>query len=241
MMSKPQLLELHQAAKHSLSELGDGDSGKNVVQIIFHSGWRGVKPPLVHRILKIHNSPKTLAQFEEYREAVRSRAARSRGASNERCIADGNERLRFYCSTAMCAVGRGGGPGEGAPAGPPVGACGSQYCCTCGIVRHGFAGKRVDLDGIATHATGWGAHVSLPEELEREFAFLQVRRVVLVCRVVAGRVARGGEEAEEEKKGAVFDSFVPIGRKGGYVEEEEELLVFNPRAVLPCFVIVYSA
>lgn len=224
-LTKPRLLDLHQAANHSLSELRDGDSGRNIVQIIFSSGWRGAGPPTIHSILKVHNTAKTLARFEEYREIVRSRAERNSG--DERCIADGNERLRFYCSTILCALG------------PRVGVCGSSYCSTCAIVRHGFGGKQADLDGIATHATGWGAHVSLPEELESEFAFLHVRRAVLVCRVVAGRVARGGGE---EKEGAVkFDSVSSIGRSAAaaYVEGEE-LLVFNPRAVLPCFVIIYS-
>lgn len=229
-LAKPQLLEIHHATKHSLSELRDGDSGKNIVQIIFNSGWKG-KPPFIHRILKIHNTTSTLARFEEYREIVRSQAARSRRGGDERCLADGNERLRFYCSTILC--------GSGSGSGSHVGVCGSPYCSTCAIVRHGFAGKGVDLEGIATHVTSWGAHVSLPDELEREFAFLHVRRAMLVCRVVAGRVARGGEEAEVVAvKGAApaFDSVVPVGR-----QEEEELLVFNPRAVLPCFVIIYSA
>uniref|UniRef100_A0A6V7QVL4 C2H2-type domain-containing protein n=1 Tax=Ananas comosus var. bracteatus TaxID=296719 RepID=A0A6V7QVL4_ANACO len=128
-LTKPHLLELHQATKHSLSELSDADSGKNIVRIIFLSGWKGRAPPTVRRILKVHNTQRTLARFEEYRDLVRSRAARrGGGAEFERCIADGNERLRFYCSTMLCSLGGG--------------ACGSPYCCTCGIVRHGFAGSR---------------------------------------------------------------------------------------------------
>lgn len=225
-LTKPHLLELHQATKHSLSELSDADSGKNIVRIIFLSGWKGRAPPTVRRILKVHNTQRTLARFEEYRDLVRSRAARrGGGAEFERCIADGNERLRFYCSTMLCSLGGG--------------ACGSPYCCTCGIVRHGFAGKQADLDGIATHASSWGAHASLPDDLEREFAYLRARRAMLVCRVVAGRVARSASasadeqlEAAEKGAGGAFDS-VAAG--------DEQLLVFNPRAVLPCFVIVYSA
>ncbi|XP_072983707.1 uncharacterized protein [Typha latifolia] len=248
-LTKPHLLDLHQAMRHSLSELSDGDSGKNIVTIIFRSGWRGKSAPTVHRVLKIHNSQRTLARFEEYRNVVRLRAAKRKGGGvDERCIADGNERLRFYCSTTLCSFSGAGGM------------CGSSYCCTCGIVRHGFAGKQADLDGIATHASSWGAHVSLPEDLEREFAFLHVRRAMVVCRVVAGRVARGGAEELEEgvEKGAAgsygYDSVVPVGpgRRGGArspnwrakgeeEDEEGELLVFNPRAVLPCFVIIYTA
>ncbi|RWW75614.1 hypothetical protein BHE74_00016352 [Ensete ventricosum] len=237
-LSKPQLLDLHHAAKHSFSELRDADSGYNIFRIIFRSGWIGESSLVVRRILKIHNTARTLARYEEYRDAVRSRAARyaarNGGRGDGRCIADGNERLRFYCTTILCsreAERRGGAA--------PAGACGNPYCCACAIVRHGFAGKHADLDGIATYATSWGAHASLPEDLEREFAFLGARRAMLVCRVVAGRVAHGhGVATEEEEKGAGFDSVVANG--GGAVGEDE-LLVYSPRAVLPCFVVVYTA
>ncbi|GMI92205.1 hypothetical protein HRI_002889800 [Hibiscus trionum] len=36
---KPHLLEQHQATKHAVSELTDGDSGNNIVRIIFTTGW----------------------------------------------------------------------------------------------------------------------------------------------------------------------------------------------------------
>ncbi|WOL06969.1 hypothetical protein Cni_G15704 [Canna indica] len=232
-LSKPQLLDLHHAAKHSLSELCHADSGYNIVRIIFESGWKG-KPPAVHRILKIHNTGRALSRFEEYRDAVRSRAAAARkGGGDERCIADGNERLRFYCTTSLCC----GGGGAPAP-----GACGRQYCSACAVVRHGFTGKDADADGIATHATSWGAHAALPEDLEREFAFLGARRAILVCRVVAGRVAQGhGAAGVAEEKDVGFDSVAPMSRQCGGHFDEDELLVFSPRAVLPCFIIIYTA
>uniref|UniRef100_A0A1D1XG74 Gastrula zinc finger protein xFG20-1 n=1 Tax=Anthurium amnicola TaxID=1678845 RepID=A0A1D1XG74_9ARAE len=231
---KTQLLELHQATRHALSELPDGHSGGNIVRIIFQTGWKKkrkgdqvavAEAPSVHRILKIHNSPKALARFEDYRDTVRSRAAarwESRPGDEERCLADGNERLRFYCATFTCGLGT------------DKGTCGGPFCVACGIVRHGFSGK--DADGIATHGTGWGAHGSLPEELEREFEFMHVRRAMLVCRVVAGRVALGkpaGDDHHDLLPGGVYDSVVSAS-------EDDELVVFNPRAVLPCFLIVYT-
>lgn len=170
-LGRPQLLELHQAMKHSLSELTHLDSSLNIIRMILE----------------------------------------------ERCIADGNERLRFHCSTMLCSLGGG--------------VCGSPYCCVCSTLRHGFAGKQADVDGIATYASAWTAHASLPADVEREFAFLQVRRAMLVCRVVAGRVARGPADDK-----VAYDSVVPV--RGG---DDVELLVYNPRAVLPCFVILYSS
>ncbi|KAM0921494.1 hypothetical protein ACQ4PT_006786 [Festuca glaucescens] len=245
-LGKPQQLELHQAMKHSLSELSHVDSSTNIIRMIFLAGWRqqpssgagadGDHPAaVVRRILRIHHNPRALSRFEEYRDLVRARAARrcagTGGAvvEEERCVADGNERLRFHCATTLCSLGAGG-------------VCGSPYCCACTILRHGFAGKQADVDGIATYSSARAAHASLPEDVEREFAFLQVRRAMLVCRVVAGRVVRGGGAAGDGDKVA-YDSMVPVSPAGGgrRGEDDAELLVFNPRAVLPCFVIMYSS
>ncbi|MBA0594549.1 uncharacterized protein LOC105769626 [Gossypium raimondii] len=227
---KSHLLEQHQATKHAVSELVDGDSGNNIVRIIFKTGWTDkVKSPEIHRILKIHNSPKILTKFEEYREVVKAKAARNgaMGRRDERCIADGNELLRFNCSTFTCDLGLNGSSSI----------CNQQYCSICGIIKSGFSPK---MDGISTLSTSWRAHMAIPEDVEEEFKFMNVKRAMLVCRVVAGRVGSEGEEIDKEDGG--FDSV--IGRGGGsgaYTKlDEEELLVFNPRAVLPCFVIVYT-
>ncbi|KAK9280667.1 hypothetical protein L1049_014364 [Liquidambar formosana] len=226
---KPALLEQHQAIKHAVSELIDGDSGKNIVRIIFKTGWTDKeKNPTIHRILKIHNSPKILSRFEEYREAVKAKAARNGAVKrrDERCIADGNELLRFHCTTFLCELGHNGNSSI----------CNHQYCNSCGIIWSGFSPK---MDGISTLSSSWRAHVAIPEEIEKEFAFMNVKRAMLVCRVVAGRVACDQEDVDKEDSG--FDSV--LGRSGSGAQtrlDEEELLVFNPRAVLPCFVIVYT-
>ncbi|KAL3530859.1 hypothetical protein ACH5RR_010181 [Cinchona calisaya] len=228
----PNLLEQHQSVKHAVAELHDGDTGKNIVKIIFKTGWpEWGKDPVVHRILKIHCSPKTLMRFEEYRECVMSRAARNGGVRrrDERCIADGNELLRFHCTTFMCELGQNGNSSL----------CNHQYCSVCGIVRSGFSPK---MDGISTLPTSWRAHVSIPEDIEEEFKFMHVKRAMLVCRVIAGRIGCEPDDVDVDKQDPGFDSLV--GRENGGVharlDEEDELLVFNPRAVLPCFVIVYN-
>ncbi|KAL5580789.1 hypothetical protein UlMin_013231 [Ulmus minor] len=228
---KPQLLDQHQAIKHAVSELFDGDSGKNIVRIIFRTGWKdNQKSPIIHRILKIHNSPKILSRFEEYRETVKAKAAMNGGAAkirDERCIADGNELLRFHCSTFMCDLGQNGNSSI----------CNQQYCSVCGIIKSGFSPK---LDGISTLSSSWTAHVVIPEEIEEEFKFMNVKRAMLICRVVAGRIACDSD-AEVDKETGGFDSVLGRGGSGVHARvDDEELLVFNPRAVLPCFVIVYT-
>ena len=101
---KSHILEQHQTLKHAVSELIDGDSGNNIVRIIFRTGWiDNEKTPKIHRILKIHNNTKILGRFEEYREHVKSKAARNSGVRrrDERRIANGNELLRFHYSTFL--------------------------------------------------------------------------------------------------------------------------------------------
>ncbi|RYR79623.1 hypothetical protein Ahy_A01g004433 isoform A [Arachis hypogaea] len=231
---KPLLLEQHQSTKHAVSELPGSDPGHNIVQIIFKSGWPEIRKfPTITRILKIHNSQKILSRFEEYREAVKERAALHGGIMStrrrdERCLADGNELMRFHCSTFLCDLGLNGNSSI----------CSQQFCNICGIIKSGFSPK---LDGISTLASSWRAHVSIPEDIESEFRFMNVKRAMLVCRVIAGRVGSDSDEAEKEDGGS-FDSVMARGGDSGVYTrlDEEELLVFNPRAVLPCFVIVYS-
>ncbi|KAI7739888.1 hypothetical protein M8C21_026812 [Ambrosia artemisiifolia] len=225
----PGLLEQHQSIKHAVCELLDDDPGKNVVRIIFESGWVRLKTPMIYRVMKIYNSPKILNRFEEYRESVKLKAARQGGLRrrDERCIADGNELLRFHCTTFLCELGQNGGSSI----------CTHQYCNVCGIIASGFSPK---LDGISTSPNSRRAHVSIPEDIEDEFRFMNVKRAMLVCRVIAGRV--GCDPMIGDKDDPGYDSL--IGREPGVVEtkldDEDDLIVFNPRAVLPCFVIVYT-
>ncbi|KAK4376079.1 hypothetical protein RND71_006756 [Anisodus tanguticus] len=221
-------LEQHQSIKHAISELTDGESGNNIVRIIFQTGWVDKRRnPSIHRILKIHNGKRILTRFEEYRECVKLKASRNAVVMrDERCIADGNELLRFHCTTFMCELGQNGNSSI----------CTQQYCSVCGIIRSGFSRK---MDGISMQPTSWRAHVAVPEEIEEEFGFMNVKRAMLVCRVIAGRV--GCDPGYVGKEDPGYDSLV--GRENGVqtrLDEEDELLVFNSRAVLPCFVIVYT-
>ncbi|XP_030447573.2 uncharacterized protein LOC115670436 [Syzygium oleosum] len=224
---KSQLLEQHHATRHAVSELIGEDSGRNIVQIIFQTGWPAGRGLKVLRILKIHHGPRVLSRFEEYRESVKARAARAAMRRDERCVADGNELLRFHCSTFTCDLGQDGNSSI----------CSQQYCNVCGIIKSGFSKK---LDGISTLSSGWRAHATVPDEVLEEFGFMHVKRAMLVCRVVAGRVGCEADEVDKEEGGG-YDSVVGRGGSGALTRlDDEDLLVFNPRAVLPCFVIVYT-
>lgn len=88
---------------------------------------------------------------------------------------------------------------------------------------------------IATMATSGRAHDMaqpvLPDGSDK--------RAMLLCRVVAGRVKKAnGEKCSEDS--ANFDSVSLSPSTEGVYSDLDELFVFNPRAILPCFVVIYS-
>lgn len=146
-------------------------------------------------IFKVQNLGRTVTRFEEYRERVRSRVdADGECEDHARCVADGNEVMRFHCL----------GPTSG----------GAYDACSGALAIHARKGA-----AICTYSGSGGAHESAGGG--------RGRRAMLVCRVIAGRVGLGS--LLESRVG--FDSV-----SGG----NGELLVFDSRAVLPCFLIIYK-
>ncbi|EXC00976.1 hypothetical protein L484_016042 [Morus notabilis] len=226
---KIESLELHQAVRHAVSELGPEDSGRNIVEIIFKSSWLKKDNPIfkIERILKVHNTQRTIQRFEDCRDAVKARALGST-RKNPRCAADGNELLRFHCTTLSCALGARGASSL----------CGSvPGCGVCTIIRHGFQGKNGGAGegkGVWTTASSGRAHDSLK--------CTDGRRAMLVCRVIAGRVKRVADDAApEEDSVSLASSYDSVAGYAGIYSNLEELTVFNPRAILPCFVVIYKA
>lgn len=222
-----------------VSELGPDDSGRNIVEIIFKSSWLKRDRPIskIERILKVHNTARTVARFEDYRAAVKSRALPHSAASGatrhnhpSRCAADGNELLRFHCTSLSCPLGARGSSSLCSNTG---GAASSAVACgVCAIIRHGFA-RANHPHGVRTTASSGRAHDCGPTSGAGEDRL----RAMLVCRVIAGRVRRPGDDPAAED---AYDSVAVPNGTGGY-GNLEELLVANPKAILPCFVVIYRA
>ncbi|XP_057503706.1 uncharacterized protein LOC130787332 [Actinidia eriantha] len=222
---KMESLELHQAVRHAVSELGPEDSGRNIVEIIFKSSWLKKDNPIcqIERILKVHNTQRTIQRFEDCRDTAKLRAT-THTKKNPRCAADGNELLRFHCTTLACSLGS---RGSSSLCGPAPG------CGVCTIIRHGFRGSASDGKGVRTTASSGRAHDCL--------AGSDGRRAMLVCRVIAGRVRRMAEDAPPEEDSASHGLYDSVAGFAGVYSNLEELYVFNPRAILPCFVVIYKA
>lgn len=198
----------------SVSELGPEDTSRNIVEIIFQSSWLKNQAPIckIDRILKVHNTQKTITKFEDYRDSIKNKASKL-AKKHPRCIADGNELLRFHCTTFLCSLGLNG----------TTSLCDSiPYCNVCSIIRNGF--KTDVLGRIPTMATSGRAHDTAQISSDDE------KRAMLVCRVIAGRVKRNQDALEEH------DSMA--GTAGIYANLDE-LFVFNSKAILPCFVVIY--
>ncbi|OMO75410.1 putative nucleic acid binding protein [Corchorus olitorius] len=232
---KIESLELHQAVRHAVSELGPEDSGRNIVEIIFKSSWLKKDNPIckIERILKVHNTQRTIQRFEDCRDAVKTRALNST-KKNPRCAADGNELLRFHCTTLTCSLGARGSSNL----------CSSvPGCGVCTVIRQGFhqnkggAVAAAEFKGVRTTASSGRAHDSLK--------CTDGRRAMLVCRVIAGRVKRVTDDIapleEDSSSNVSAGSYDSVAAYAGVYSNLEELVVFNPRAILPCFVVIYKA
>ncbi|KAL0306430.1 UNVERIFIED_CONTAM: hypothetical protein Sradi_6060300 [Sesamum radiatum] len=62
-----------------------------------------------------------------------------------------------------------------------------------------------------------------------------IRKALIVCRVIAGRVHRPLENIQEISAQTGFDS---LAGKVGLYSNIEELYLLNPKALLPCFVVI---
>lgn len=181
----------------TLVELPAGHSSRKVVEIIFHTSWApGAAPARIEMLFKVRNPAATVARFEEYRQSVKRRAAASSPA-RARCLADGNEVMRFHCV----------GPAAGAGKGDATG--------LCTFSRKGAAIRTFAGSGAAHECAGG----------------YKGRRAMLVCRVIAGRVCGG---VESFLNGAAVGGFDSVSG------EKESLVVFDSRALLPCFLIIYK-
>ncbi|KAM7268265.1 hypothetical protein ACFE04_010431 [Oxalis oulophora] len=220
--SKWDAAEEHHLSKHAVTELVEGDSSRKIVEIICRTSWLKSESHCgrIERVLKVHNMQKTLARFEEYREMVKIKASKL-PKKHPRCLADGNELLRFYGTTVACSLGQSGSSSL----------CTSGKCSVCRIIRNGFSKELKNGVGVFTTSTSGRAFESI-EILEEDSC---IKKALIVCRVIAGRVHKPLENIKEMAGQTGFDS---LAGKVGLYSNIEELYLLNARALLPCFVVI---
>ncbi|KAI9093182.1 hypothetical protein K1719_027196 [Acacia pycnantha] len=222
--TKCEAAETHHLSKHAVTELVEGDSSRKIVEIICRTSWLKSENHCgrIERVLKVHNMQKTLARFEEYREMVKIKASKL-PKKHPRCLADGNELLRFYGTTVSCNLGLNGSSSL----------CLSEKCCVCRIIRNGFSAKKELKGGIGVFTTSTSGRAF--ESIEILDDDISIRKALIVCRVIAGRVHRPLDNIQEMAGQTGFDS---LAGKVGLYSNIEELYLLNPKALLPCFVVI---
>ncbi|XP_047974499.1 uncharacterized protein LOC125216778 [Salvia hispanica] len=219
---KLESLESHHLSTHAVTELVEGDSSRKVVEIICRSTKSEPSRSIrIQRVLKVHNMQKTLCRFEDYREMVKIKASRLQ-KKHPRCLADGNELLRFYGTHVACALGVGSSA-----------LCVSDKCSVCRIIRHGFSAKREMRNGVGVFTTSTSGRAF--ESIEDDVDDPSLRKALIVCRVIAGRVHRPLDNVLDIVGQTGFDS---LAGKVGLYSNVEELYLLNPKALLPCFVVI---
>ncbi|KAK1424474.1 hypothetical protein QVD17_19804 [Tagetes erecta] len=222
---KWEALEFHHLSKHAVTELLEGDSSRKIVELIYKTSWSKshTNSGGIERILKVHNMQRTLSEFEEHRETVKVKASKLQ-KKHPRCLADGNELLRFHGTFVECNLGLNGSSSL----------CQSSNCNVCQVLRHGFSIKKINkqnvVPGVFTTSTSQRAFHALGVNNSS-----LLRKALIVCRVIAGRVHKPLENIQDLANQSGFDS---LAGKVGIYSNIEELYLLNPKALLPCFVII---
>ncbi|KAJ6397000.1 hypothetical protein OIU77_021938 [Salix suchowensis] len=216
--------EAHHLSNHAVAELVEGNSSRRIVELICRTRWSQSENNCVtiERVLKVNNMQMTLVEFEEHRETVKIKASKL-PTKHSRCLADGNELLRFHGTTVACSLGLNGSSSL----------CGMEKCGVCRILRHGFTDNDVNGTGVGIFTTSTSGRAL--ESVGVGHDNHHVRKALLLCRVIAGRVHRPLENVEEIAGQSGFDSLA--GKVGQNSQVLEELYLLNPKALLPCFVV----
>ncbi|XP_022976500.1 uncharacterized protein LOC111476881 [Cucurbita maxima] len=220
---KLEAAESHHLSKHAVTELEEGDSSRKIVEIICRTNLSKSEnnSNRIERVFKVHNMQKALAGFEEHREMVKIKASKL-SKKHPRCLADGNELLRFYGTTLACTLGLNGSSTL----------CISQKCSVCRIIRNGFSAEKDMKEGVGVFTTSTSGKAFKTIETTEETS---VKKALIICRVIAGRVHRPLENIKDMVGQAGFDS---LAGKVGLHSTIEELYLLNPKALLPCFVVI---
>ncbi|KAK9155353.1 hypothetical protein Sjap_002833 [Stephania japonica] len=215
------LLKRQDSNRERIYELNIGDPSRNVIEMIFRKTCPNQPKQVknIERVLRVKNSTEALKRFEEYRETVKKRAY-DQSTKHPRISVDGNELLLFYSTVMACwSLKRQTTASK---------LCRNQMCGVCRRIRSGF-----ETDGISKRkeillSTTIGTRSEVPC-IHKSY---NVKKAVIVCRVIAGSVAVNKFEGCSKEE---FDS---VGSEG-LCSKLEHFFVWNSSAVLPCFVIVY--
>lgn len=219
----------------AVSELVEGDSSRKIVEIICQSRQGFINDEAdnecakIERILRVHNFQPVLDCFEEYREMVKTKASKQFDdcIDSPRCLADGNELLMFYATTFSCSLG----------VNSSSSVCELSHCGACRIMRKGFFTREDFVGNLGIFAAS-NSDKALRYARGQECDDCKSNKALFVCRVIAGKINRPIKKIKHRiTVGSGFDS---LAWNVGQENIAEDLILLNPRALLPCFVVIYK-
>ncbi|KAK4727278.1 hypothetical protein R3W88_032195 [Solanum pinnatisectum] len=188
-------------------ELEIGHTSRNIIEKISRASTTNPSKQL--RTIK-------KKKFEKYRETVKKRSF-GQYKNHPRSTVDGNELLQFHVTTMNCCYKQMGiNPDE---------LCKDPSCCVCRLIQPSFRTWYSSKNGIQLSTNS----DVLYEHTNRVSNGKNVKRAVIVCRTIAGRVVSKDDVKLDEE----YDSIA-----SGLHSRSQYLIVKDSSVVLPCFIIV---
>ncbi|RAL54978.1 hypothetical protein DM860_013674 [Cuscuta australis] len=185
------------------------------VDAIFRAGWKHNVGYRIQKVFRVNCGEAVYKRFEVYRKIVKSKGRES-GVRR-----DGNEVLRYRGTGIACLLGFDRFSTT----------CRRKSCGVCRTIGGCMNSEAMGRSPVTLSKTSWRAHRRV-----EKCGHGNMRAAIVVCRVIAGRVARcsnGNIVSGEEEKDDTFDSVE-------YMDGSEKLMVLDSRAILPCFVVLYE-
>lgn len=207
---------------NKLSQVIGTDPLFNLVETIIRSSWFDKTRLKIKKVLRVKHSVRTLTTFEEYRNRVELKYSKDCDFNDE------NEIWQFHGAAISCSLGKKSKRGS-------LNICKAKRCGACRVLASDFD---VEDELVPFFDSSWEAHEKVMKNCVADG--VSARKVIMVCRVIAGRTARCDQKGlmMDGEEGS-FDSMVRLS-SGIQSNGREELFVLNLRAVLPCFVVIYS-
>ncbi|XP_074294171.1 uncharacterized protein LOC141621974 [Silene latifolia] len=202
------------------TEVGEADLSRKVVEKILGNALTNptAKIMKIRKVFRVKNSPQVVDTFEAYRGAIKTKA-KERDQKHTRSMVDGNELLGFYVTTVTCFSR------ESRPISAP---CEFSDCNLCQLFGFSFDINNTEKPGMQLNINS----EALRESIKGQSRGKKSKRAVIICRIIAGRIRSVNDRRSDDE----YDSIV----KKGFYLNSQNLIVSNPNAVLPCFVVILN-
>lgn len=260
-------LEQHFVDQHPLSEVPESDEHCTWQHVAdrFHLAWKKPSQSLhrIHKIFKVYNPGWRRKAFEEYRKELKKELANKKlaklGAEEDihvrnTILHDGNELKRYHGTKVRCELAGQAQLGaiiKGGSSSSSPSLCFDPECSLCRILQSGFKTSKCKMDKFQRF--GRGIYCSSISSKADAYVWCSSSRsnhpyggnifdssckVIMMCKVLAGRLYRSTQNLQGLHSPPL--GFHSVQGEPGEVLNYDELVVYDDRAILPEYIILYS-